>query len=44
MILKEKFIKSNFFKMICSIIVVIAAIEIYRSGYDFGQWVHKITY
>lgn len=44
MILKEKFIKSNFFKMICSIIVVIAAIEIYRSGYDFGHWVRKITY
>ncbi len=44
MILTRKFIKSNSFKILCSIIVLIAAIEIYRGGYNFGQWVHKITH
>ena len=39
---KEEFFKSNYFKILFPLIVVALAIALWRNGYEFGQWLHRI--
>jgi fatty acid desaturase len=39
---KEEFFKSNYFKILLAIIIIVLIIAIWRNGYAFGQWLHGI--
>jgi len=39
---KEEFFKSNYFKILFPVVVAALIIALWRNGYEFGQWLHKI--
>lgn len=39
---KEEFFKSNYFKILLPVIVAALIIALWRNGYEFGQWLHRI--
>jgi hypothetical protein len=39
---KEEFLKSKEFKILLPVIVVALVITLWRNGYEFGQWLHRI--
>jgi fatty acid desaturase len=38
---KEKLFKSKAFKILLPLIAILVIIALFRSGYDFGQWLKK---
>jgi hypothetical protein len=41
---KEAFLKSNAFKFLLGMIIVLSIIKIAQGGYLTGQWLHQITH
>jgi fatty acid desaturase len=41
---KQEFFKSNYFKILLGVLIVAMIIAIFRSGYDFGQWLYDILH
>lgn len=41
---KEDFLKSNLFKILFPMIVLLSVVIIVKSGYDFGQWLYKFNH
>ncbi|MBL7936995.1 MAG: hypothetical protein JNM51_14405 [Bacteroidia bacterium] len=41
MMTKKEFLKSNYFKILLSVLGLVIAIGIWRNGYHFGQWLHQ---
>ena len=39
---KEEFLKSNYYKILLPIIGVFIVIGLWKSGYEFGQWLFRI--
>jgi len=39
---RENLFKSKAFKILLPLIGLILAVEIWRNGYEFGQWLNKI--
>jgi hypothetical protein len=37
---KEEFLKSNYFKVALVVFIAAMIIALFRSGYDFGQWLY----
>jgi hypothetical protein len=38
---KEEFFKSNYFKILLPVVGFALIIELWRNGYEFGQWLHR---
>lgn len=41
---KEEFFKSTGFKILLPVIVVALVIALWRNGFEFGQWLHKLLH
>jgi hypothetical protein len=39
---KEEFLKSKYYKILMPILIVALSISLWRNGYEFGQWLHKV--
>ncbi len=40
--IKEKFCKSNYYKIVVSILVFVILLLLWRNGYEFGKWLHAL--
>lgn len=41
--LKEEMAKSTFLKILLPIVAIVIIIGLWQSGYEFGQWLHKVV-
>jgi fatty acid desaturase len=41
---KEEFFKSKGFKILLPIVIAALVIALWRNGYDFGQWLYRISH
>jgi hypothetical protein len=39
---KKEFLKSNYFKILFPILIVTLVFALWKNGYEFGQWLHKV--
>mgnify|MGYP001494662384 CR=1 FL=1 len=40
----QSIFKSNLFKVFMVVFIAACLFKIFGSGYDFGQWLHRITH
>lgn len=38
----KHFLKSNYFKMIMPLVILLLGIALWNKGYAFGQWLHDV--